>query len=228
MNNISNNSDLMRGVRDLKYYHNKEKLNCKKNKKLNKCQDDKYSFNEKQKIGDKKPEFIRLLTTIFIGFTLISLPCFAWEGIEKQLNIQYVSHMGPDDSPIILNNNPDAANPTYEELIAFLKETRNDQIKVNPHSFIYAQELHDNAERAGYRCAWVSVHLADGEDHACNAFNTEDKGIIFLDCTDGNTGGSWNSFVNVEVGKQYIPKDAFHGSLIYDLKGIVQNYEIYW
>jgi len=218
----------MRGVRYLKYYHHKEKLNYKQKKKLNKCQEYKYNLEEKQKIKNRKPEFIRLLTTIFIGFTLISLPCFAWEGVERHLNIQYVSHVGPDDSPVILNNNPDAANPTYEELMAFLKEAKNNQITVNHHSFIYAQELHDYAEKAGYRCAWVSVHLADGEDHACNAFNTKNRGIVFLDRTDGNSGGGWNSFVNVEIGKQYVPKDAFHGSLMYDLKGTVESYEIYW
>lgn len=169
-----------------------------------------------------------LLAIVFIAFILIFLPSVTWSGIERCLNINYVDHISVDGSRIILNNTQNAADPTYEELIDFLKNDQTNQIRYNSDSFVYAQKLHDSAEKAGYRCAWVSVQFTEGREHACNSFNTTDKGTVFVDRTSGNSGGNWDSFVDVDIGKQYIPRDTLHGSVRYDPIGIVKDYEIYW
>jgi len=47
----------------------------------------------------------------------------------------------------------------------------------------FAEELHNNAEAAGIRAAWVSVYF-EGESagHALNAFYTTDRGLVYVDC----------------------------------------------
>jgi hypothetical protein len=215
-------------VRYLKYYNHGQGHKYYPKKKINKSQEIKSNYTKTQKIVNKKSQVIGLLATGIIAFTLISLPCFAWDGVERCLNINYVDHVGPGNSRIILNNNPDAVNPTYEELTAFLKKGHSDQLGLNPYSFVCANTLHDNAEKAGYRCAWVDVHFTGGEERACNAFNTVDKGTVFVDCMNGNREGNWDSLVDVNVGKQYIPRDVFHGSVRYDSMGTVENSDLYW
>ncbi len=141
-------------------------------------------------------------------------------------------HVGGDGEPIELINNPDATNPTYEELLAFLKEDSTDE-----HPYIddfsvlsyvcsdFAEDVHNNAEAAGIRAAWVSIQF-EGEEigHALNAFETTDRGWVYVDCTGGNVGGverlqelmkassdtvpstqstSWDNIAYVEKGREY-------------------------
>ena len=74
----------------------------------------------------------------------------------------------------------------------------------------FAQRLHNNAEMAGIRCAFVSVAL-DGitYNHALNAFETSDRGLIYID--DSGTDGSHNvdKVVDVEIGESYVPQSLF-------------------
>jgi hypothetical protein len=80
----------------------------------------------------------------------------------------------------------------------------------------FAEEFHNNAEIKGYKCGWVFVDLEnDPEDHACNVFNTTDRGLVFVDCTAGD------SFVKIEEGENYQPK-------YYESMGVVSYYHTYW
>ncbi len=74
----------------------------------------------------------------------------------------------------------------------------------------YAAMLHNNAEMAGIRCAYVSVALNTPIlNHTLNAFETTDRGLIYID--DSGTDGSHNvdKVVNVEIGKSYVPLSLF-------------------
>jgi len=117
-------------------------------------------------------------------------------------------HVGGDGEPIELINNPDAVDPTYDELIEFITldtTNRNDYIKGGPEGYVcadFAEAVHNNAEAAGIRAAWVSLDIVGSDDgHALNAFETTDRGQVFIDCTGklrkiwngyGLTGGEWN------------------------------------
>lgn len=93
--------------------------------------------------------------------------------------------VGADGHRIWLHNNPDARNPTWEELLAFLQNDRTDQHPYDPDSFVcadYAEMLHNNAEKAGVRAAYVCT-----SDHALNAFNVVDRGLVFVDSTHGDS-----------------------------------------
>lgn len=140
--------------------------------------------------------------------------------------------VGGDGKPIELINNPNAVNPTYEELIAFIAEDPSDE-----HSYIrrysgkgaalsyvcsdFAEAVHNNAEVAGIRAAWVGLEFEANDDgHALNAFETTNRGLVYIDCTGGNIGGverlilimegplpdtrtSWDAVAYVEIGRQY-------------------------
>jgi len=139
-------------------------------------------------------------------------------------------HIGGDGEPIELVNNPDATNPTYAELVAFIKEDTSDS-KVYFEGFErqgkiiwarvcadFAEDVHNNAEAKGIKAAWVSIDLRANDDgHALNAFETTDKGLVYVDCTGEDTLGSqlmrqinstdapssWDKIAYVEVGKVY-------------------------
>lgn len=79
----------------------------------------------------------------------------------------------------------------------------------------FAEELHNNAESTGIRAAFVAVELGPCSyfpsigGHALNAFETTDRGLVFIDCTSSNQGVNADKIVNVEVGKDYIPISIF-------------------
>ncbi|MCD6567561.1 MAG: hypothetical protein J7K94_02335 [Dehalococcoidia bacterium] len=96
-------------------------------------------------------------------------------------------------SKVHLVNEKNAVNPTWEELMQFISDDNTDKCQYIPDLYVcgdFAETLHDNAERAGIRCAWVAVHFAgeDEEAHALNVFNTVDRGIVFVDCVGEREG----------------------------------------
>jgi hypothetical protein len=124
---------------------------------------------------------------------------------------------GGDGEPIELINNPDATNPTYAELVAFIEADTTDTKDYIEESFRdwhkayvcadFAEEVHNNAETAGIRAAWVGIDI-EGEDegHALNAFETTDRGLVYIDCTGANPGGLGAAITEpliTELLKQY-------------------------
>jgi hypothetical protein len=136
-----------------------------------------------------------------------------------------VIEMGGDGKPIELIQNPGAANPTYDELVTMLRADVTDTLDyisqgVEPYpAYVcsdFAEAVHNNAEAAGVRAAWVSIDFENSEvGHACNAFETLDKGLVFIDCTGRNAAAdsgpdsgtdppsSWDKVAYIEVGEEY-------------------------
>ncbi len=143
-------------------------------------------------------------------------------------------YVGATGEPIELINNPNSTDPTYQEIIKFLQSDKTDEIEYDPDSFMcgdFAETVHNNAEESGIKAAWVSVDLTGYTDgHACNAFNTTDRGLIFVDCTGiyPYEPGNRDCIVNIEIGKLYQPSELFNSGEIYDPLGVVKNFEIYW
>jgi len=130
---------------------------------------------------------------------------------------------GGDGEAIKLANNPDAVDPTFDELIAFIKQDITDKkeyIADGPGAYVcadFAEEVHNNAEAAGLRAGWAGIIFAETEEgHAVNAFETVDRGLVFIDCTNGsksytgdNGPGNWDAVAYVQEGSRYgiIPID---------------------
>jgi len=104
-----------------------------------------------------------------------------------QTNTQQLPYNGTYGFRIVLQNNPDAVDPTWDQVASFLKVDRMDEMEYIADDFMcgsFAQTIHNNAEKAGIRAAWVGIDLA-GEPvgHAVNAFNTTDRGLVYTDST---------------------------------------------
>jgi len=130
-----------------------------------------------------------------------------------------------------------ASNPTWAQLLRFLQNDKTDQKAYVPDVYMcgdFAGDVHNNAERAGIRAAYVAIELASG-NHALNAFKTTDRGLVFIDCTglEVSQPGPSNrdTTVDVRLGRSYIPKSLFPESgwsVTWGNMGTVRDVEIYW
>jgi len=91
-------------------------------------------------------------------------------------------------------------NPTWEELKSFLEQDDTDRIEYRPGEFDctgFAITLRDRAWRLGFRCAYVEIEFAEGGGHALNAFQTVDRGLVFVDVVGKD------AIAYVQVGQPY-------------------------
>jgi hypothetical protein len=106
----------------------------------------------------------------------------------------------------------------------------------NPHVCAdFAERLHNNAELAGIRCAYVNVGLAGSAGHACDAFQTTDRGLIYVDVTGWVATEPHPdravSTVNIVVGQSYTPVSLFHEAgwqYSYVSMGTVTDFQVVW
>lgn len=143
-------------------------------------------------------------------------------------------YVGATGKPIELINNPNSTDPTYQDMLKFLRSDKTDEIEYDPDSFMcgdFAEEVHNNAEAAGIKAAWVSIDFKGYiTGHACNAFNTTDRGLVFVDCTGiyPYEPGNRDCIVDMEIGKTYQPRELFTYGEEYDHLGVVKNFEVFW
>ena len=165
-----------------------------------------------------------------------------WIGPDGESEVEDVFYqggyvIGGDGHRIELINNPDAEDPTWDELRAFLAGDETDEQAYIPSSFVcadFAEVLHNNAEEEGLRAAYVLVDLQDHpEGHALNAFDTTDRGLVYID----DTGTveycpcSADKIVTVQVGEEYIPESIFPcqgWSSTWESLGMVADICIQW
>ncbi len=136
-----------------------------------------------------------IVLSVALAFAL-SIP--ACQGTTRQL-----PYNGTYGFRVILENNPEARDPSWDQVVAFLKADKTDEMEYIASDFMcgsFAQEVHNNAEKAGIRAAWVGIDLA-GEPigHAVNAFNTTDRGLVYTDSTGATAQASNVALLNPEV-----------------------------
>jgi hypothetical protein len=106
---------------------------------------------------------------------------------QKVKSEKIIPHSKPTSELVYLVNYAHAHDPTWEELVEFLKTDSTDDLYYEEDSFIctgFAETLHNNAEKAGIRAAYVGVGFAEeGPGHAFNAFDTADRGLVYVDVT---------------------------------------------
>jgi len=134
----------------------------------------------------------------------------------------------------IVNNS--AVNPTWNELESFLMKDNTNSIKYVDNDFTctnFAQTLKNNSEEAGIKAAYVYIEFSSCKHaHACNAFNTTDKGLVFIDCTGTINGTGEDRIVTIEKGMAYCPRNIYSNQLIGCLNDsctcIVKDFKITW
>lgn len=130
--------------------------------------------------------------------------------------------------PVTLRNNPQAKDAPLSQVLAFVKSNQVNQLTYRPGQFVcteFAVALHNDAEAAGLRCALVGVRFQRGAGHALNAFQTTDKGLVYIDCTGSPRPsadpGRYDTIGYLKIGQPY-------GRLPLDLGAIAPNrYERY-
>jgi hypothetical protein len=85
---------------------------------------------------------------------------------------------------VFLEDNIAAVNPTWRQLVDFLETDLTDTHYYIPSSYTcaeFAETLHNAAEKAGIRSAFVGVDFGDDIlKHALNGFYTIDQGWVFI------------------------------------------------
>jgi hypothetical protein len=126
---------------------------------------------------------------------LLAVLAFALSIPACQGNTRQLPYNGTYGFRVVLENNPAAVDPTWDQVVAFLKADGTDEMEYVAADFMcgsFAQEVHNNAEKAGIRAAWVGVDLAGKQvGHAVNAFNTTDRGLVYTDST-GQTAQAYD------------------------------------
>jgi hypothetical protein len=88
---------------------------------------------------------------------------------------------------IYLTNNDDAGNVSFKTLKEFIVSDGTDKDLYIPGMRMcghFAETVHNNAEKIGIRAGVVILEFEDGSaPHALNAFETTDKGLVYIDCT---------------------------------------------
>jgi len=183
-------------------------------------------------LADKTYQFIVISKDIAGNETKSEIGIFTtkpapfMEKANVRIGNRYVK--GGDGHDILLINNPNATNPTWQELVNFLRSDNTDKIKYEKDEFIcgdFAERLHNNAEKAGIKSAVVCIVLGpsseypNGSGHALNAFDVIGRGVIFVDdtgtCARDACPQDLDTKVDLKVGNAYIPQSVFTE---YDLK----------
>jgi len=150
---------------------------------------------------NKKGVFLLIsVITIIVIVVIINPTCY-----------QQPPYIKGDGSSIHLINNKNAKDPTWEELQTFLLQDDTDK-KYYTSTYVcgdFAERLHNNAEAAGIKAAFVVVKITSmspwGDLHALNAFQTSDKGLIYIDDTGEDPTWIPISYSTINFGESEIP-----------------------
>lgn len=88
---------------------------------------------------------------------------------------------------ISLVNNKDAKPVPFHKLQEFLRKSNAYDAYLKKWSKgkcmcgDFAAEVHNHAEKVGIKSAYVEINYVKDKPHAINAFETTDRGIVFLD-----------------------------------------------
>jgi hypothetical protein len=174
--------------------------------------------------------FISVLYFMILGLMILILQLYFTTSFDLPIHILNIG--GADGSRIILYNNMSAKDPSYAELKTFLKADLTDSIPYDNNSFTcsdYAETVHNNAENSGIRAAYVSVYFYERDKgHACNAFNTTDHGMVYIDCTAPSLCDLENNdaIVTMKIGEICKLEELFGSHKFFDQTVI--RYKIYW
>lgn len=149
-----------------------------------------------------------------------NLPEYIHQYENKQPPVLTASRM-----QVNLRNTPDAKNISFTELKSFIRrDDTSEKLYLIMHCVDFAELLHNNAERAGIKAAFVTINFKGEEiGHALNAFKTTDKGLVYIDCTgtklklvdvttikgekislfDKPRPGEYDKVAYIEKGKEY-------------------------
>ncbi|MGC8940448.1 MAG: hypothetical protein ACP5IJ_00390 [Candidatus Nanoarchaeia archaeon] len=116
----------------------------------------------------------------------------------------YVSSLKPGEEKI----------PTSKELLTFLELDNTNELKYDNASFDctgFAFELYKRARAVGYKVGIVELEFEkEVKGHMFNAFQTSDKGVVYIDVTGNPNQTGLDKIAFIDKGKEFkeviIPK----------------------
>jgi len=96
-------------------------------------------------------------------------------------------------------------NPTYSELMDFLEEDATDDNEYVEGGYTCADfvaDLNNNAKDEGFRAAYVYIEYTGGRAHAVAAFETVNKGLIYIE-------PQYDDEVKVRLGISYSGENGY-------------------
>ncbi len=126
-----------------------------------------------------------------------------YEGLQgdyEGLQDDYVKLRADYESSLERLEQSTLKNPTWSELRNLLEQDDTDTLTYLENSFDctgFAITLRDHAWRYSIRGAYVEVGFSGKEGHALNAFETTDKGLIYVDNTEAD------QIAYVEINQPY-------------------------
>lgn len=172
----------------------------------------------------------RLLSLVVIALACLIAVIMLIGFIEKRLPIdstEIIPIQNTTGARVVLVNNASATDPTYDQLVAFLKADNTSSLKYAYPTWTcadFSRTLHDNAEARGIKAAFVAVEFTDASvdysvydpgtgpltpspspdlGHGLNLFNTVDKGPVYVDASSPYGGTSGDRIAYVAEGKEF-------------------------
>lgn len=111
-------------------------------------------------------------------------------------------------------------NPTYSEMYNFLQQDKTSDREWTAEYTCrhFSTDVNNNAESQGIRCGYVWIAFEDSDTgHAIVAFETVDRGIIFIE-----PQSDWQ--VKLAVGEHY----KIAGFYYIEGNPVVESYDIVW
>jgi hypothetical protein len=110
-------------------------------------------------------------------------------------------------------------DPSFLEMIRFIAQDKTNEHPYVENSYVcwqFSADVINNAFKAGYRCGFVYITLAEGS-HSIVCFNTTDRGLLFVEPQD-------DSLETLQVGTHYFESTKY----IVDYNDTIVSYVVIW
>jgi hypothetical protein len=130
------------------------------------------------------------------------------QGKNEGYQAGYQSGLQAGDKASTQQTTPDGytlQNPTYQEMKTFIAQdpTNNNNYMEDKYVCVdFAATVNNNAEAKGIRCAVVDIFYPDGYGHTIVAFDTTDRGLIYIE-------PQFDEEVKLVVGRSYSQLNNF-------------------
>jgi len=178
---------------------------------------------------------------LLIGFIVVEI-----SGTQASIPVQNTTGV-----QVVLVNNLNASDPTYNDLVRFLKADSTSSMKYVYPGWTcadFARQLHDNAEAQGIKAAFVAVEFYNSSidysiydsgsgsydyplttpdmGHGFNLFNTTDRGPVYVDSSGIYESSTGDRIVYVAEGREFneIDLDYANGTDYTFYSGYRQKY----
>ena len=155
------------------------------------------------KLQTTKEELLSTETELAATLDRLSTKQTELDDRENELSELQISYEG-----LMTGHGYTIKDPSYNEMLRFLEDDDTDKaeyIQGDYECIEFTTDLCNSAEEQGIRCAYVSVRFPEGRGHAIVAFNTIDRGLIYVE-------PQYDDLVDIVIGKPFykcvIPKEG--------------------